>query len=228
MHTNGIHVIPVAFCQCSGRSPWQQLLDHDLFPGTEARTISAFSFAVLDQFEIVNIVSKTAPRDFNQALMRMTDGAFPDKVPVRHNPTSAVVYPTLYSPLQDMYQRFGPVIRQWRVLQMLKRAGVWTIAELASGQLALRCVACPRPDYNIPDDWLTQQDWYVLDRPSYVFNVKLIPDEPFRYPIPDGLQRLALCTFFPRRWELPLATKANCPECSHKPLAYWRPWLLAG
>lgn len=73
----------MSFCRCPGaRLPWQQCLDHDLFPGTDEDIRSIFTFAALDLFHATNIVSKTAPRDFNQALMRLTDGAFPDDVPV--------------------------------------------------------------------------------------------------------------------------------------------------
>lgn len=82
MHTNGIHIMPVSFCRCSGRLDWQQALDHDLFPGTEDRIRSIFTFAVLDLFHSFNLISKTAPRDFNRALMRLTDAGFPKDVPV--------------------------------------------------------------------------------------------------------------------------------------------------
>lgn len=82
MHTNGIHVMPVAFCRCSGRLDWEQLLEHDMFPGTDDRVRSIFTFAVLDLFHNFNLVSKTAPRDFNKALRRFTDAGFPTSVPV--------------------------------------------------------------------------------------------------------------------------------------------------
>lgn len=86
MHTNGIHSISIAFCGCRNQLRWEQLLENDLFPGTEERPQSAFSFAVLEQFHTFNLVSKTAAQDFNQALMRMTDGAFPTSVPVSRHP----------------------------------------------------------------------------------------------------------------------------------------------
>lgn len=82
MHTNGIHVMPVAFCRCSARLDWEQVLEHDMFPGTEDRIRSIFTFAALDLFHNFNLVSKTAPRDFNRALMRFTDAGFPADVPV--------------------------------------------------------------------------------------------------------------------------------------------------
>lgn len=81
MHTNGIHVLSLAFCRCTHKTFWEQLLEHDLFPGTDDDPQSAFSFALLDHFQTFNLVCKTAARDFHEALKRMTDGAFPDRVP---------------------------------------------------------------------------------------------------------------------------------------------------
>lgn len=82
MHTNGIHVMPIAFCRCFGKLDWEQVLEHDMFPGTEDKVRSIFTFAALDLFHNFNLVSKTAPRDFNKALMRFTDAGFPSNVPV--------------------------------------------------------------------------------------------------------------------------------------------------
>lgn len=88
MHINGIHKIPTAFCQCShpddnpDGDDWEQLLGHRLFPATEQRPEIAFTFAVLDLFQKFNLVSKTAARDFHQAMIYFTDSIIPAAVPV--------------------------------------------------------------------------------------------------------------------------------------------------
>lgn len=50
------------------------------------------------------------------------------------------------------------VMREWRHLKMLKRAGrgndpVRKVAETHPGELAVECPACPRPGINLPEDW---------------------------------------------------------------------------
>lgn len=90
--------------------------------------------------------------------MRLTDGAFPDDVKVcfpQRYPKSTMSNETVF---QDMYHLFGPVLRQWRALQLLKRAGVWSITQLGDGELAVQCVACPRPGFNLPEDWKERPD----------------------------------------------------------------------
>ncbi|KAE9397046.1 hypothetical protein BT96DRAFT_958019 [Gymnopus androsaceus JB14] len=50
------------------------------------------------------------------------------------------------------------MMREWRHLKMAKRAGrgndaVRTLAETHIGELAIPCIACPRPGVNLPQDW---------------------------------------------------------------------------
>jgi hypothetical protein len=50
------------------------------------------------------------------------------------------------------------MIRQWRHLKMLKRAGrgndaLRPVEETLKGELGIPCPACPRPDVNLPDNW---------------------------------------------------------------------------
>lgn len=83
MHTNGMHEINTVFCGCGNRDHWKQLLDHDLFPATETRPGKIYSFQLLRLFHALNIISKLSARDFHQALLRLSNGAFPSDVPVR-------------------------------------------------------------------------------------------------------------------------------------------------
>lgn len=49
------------------------------------------------------------------------------------------------------------MVREWRILKSLLRAGRAHILDgvttIQPGELCVRCPACPRPDFNIPDDW---------------------------------------------------------------------------
>lgn len=49
-------------------------------------------------------------------------------------------------------------MRQWRVLQMLKHTGAWTIQELEACGLVVRCPGCPRPGHNLPEGWENHPD----------------------------------------------------------------------
>lgn len=82
LHTNGVHVMDVQYCNCEGKPEWVQLLDHCLFPGTSDRPRSAFTFAVLKQFRTMNLVSKIAARDYLSSLIQLTSAAFPSDIPV--------------------------------------------------------------------------------------------------------------------------------------------------
>ena len=83
VHVNGIHQVRVEFCQCS-KAPAEpeQLAKASLFPATVDRPATAFTFQVLKQFHILSLTSKIPAYDFVNALVDMTDNAFPDKVPV--------------------------------------------------------------------------------------------------------------------------------------------------
>ncbi|KAJ8502454.1 hypothetical protein ONZ45_g11741 [Pleurotus djamor] len=55
------------------------------------------------------------------------------------------------------YPAFLRIVRQYRHLRMLKRAGRAHakdgVATTAKGELAVRCPACPRKGVNLPEDW---------------------------------------------------------------------------
>lgn len=80
---NGVHGCKVHYCKCKRAGHhWEQLLLIDLFPGTLAKTATAFSFAVLKNFDLLSSISKTSAMDFVTTLRRTTNNAFPDDVPV--------------------------------------------------------------------------------------------------------------------------------------------------
>ena len=49
------------------------------------------------------------------------------------------------------------MMREWRYLKMMKRAGrshdPSGVDGTASGELAIACPACPRPGVNLPENW---------------------------------------------------------------------------
>lgn len=55
------------------------------------------------------------------------------------------------------------VIRQWRALKTLMTNGKTTNAQLAKGELVVACPACPRPGFNIPDNWKLNPNRYGYD-----------------------------------------------------------------
>ncbi|KAJ3761528.1 hypothetical protein EV360DRAFT_92998 [Lentinula raphanica] len=59
---------------------------------------------------------------------------------------------------KDRYKDFLRIMRQWRHLKMLMRAGrgndgTRNIEQTARGELAIDCPACPHPEVNLPSDW---------------------------------------------------------------------------
>ena len=59
--------------------------------------------------------------------------------------------------VKDRYNQFLPVIRIWRHLKMLKRAGRGHdpagITSTLDGECAVECPACPHPGINLPEGW---------------------------------------------------------------------------
>ena len=66
------------------------------------------------------------------------------------------------SSTQDRYKELLRLSRQWRNLQMRKRAGFGHRTDpIKPGDLAIRCPACPDPESNLPDDWKDDHEQYV-------------------------------------------------------------------
>ncbi|KAL0563349.1 hypothetical protein V5O48_018720, partial [Marasmius crinis-equi] len=139
-----IQEVDVRFCQCQRTQvvgePYQQLLRKSLFPATVADPHTAFTFRALSYFHALTLTGKVTMYDFYRAVERRTDG----------------------SGLQgsrERYDDFVRVMRMWRYLKMLKRGGVAAtpgvdLKDVKPGDLAIRCPACPRPEVNLPKDWI--------------------------------------------------------------------------
>jgi hypothetical protein len=67
-----------------------------------------------------------------------------------------------YSYLQDRYLAFIRMVREWRHLKMVIRAGrshsPGGIGAILEGECAILCLACPHPGINMQPDWETAPD----------------------------------------------------------------------
>lgn len=83
VHINGVHQVRVEFCHCvNAPAEHEQLVKASLFPATIERPETMFTFHVLKEFHNLNLTSKIPAYNFINALVNMTNNAFPGKVPV--------------------------------------------------------------------------------------------------------------------------------------------------
>ena len=73
----------IQFCHCEGGVLQViQLSDHRYFPGTMVQPETVFSFGVLENFHAHMLSSKKSLYDYHDTLVKMTNAAFPQNVPV--------------------------------------------------------------------------------------------------------------------------------------------------
>lgn len=84
---NGVHNMQVEYCNCAQgvnstpsvtEDKWAQLLSHQIFPATELRPQTGFTFRVLKHFHQINLSSKTSAWDYCQSLIFLTDPIDPE------------------------------------------------------------------------------------------------------------------------------------------------------
>ncbi|THU83394.1 hypothetical protein K435DRAFT_871314 [Dendrothele bispora CBS 962.96] len=152
VHNNGIHRVRMSYCGCeaslssqtgSMHHKWEQLMRNRLFPATHTRPSTAYTFQMLSLFHALTLSGKVTAYDFYKGLERTT------------NNTGAK--------LPNRYPSMLRVSRQWRHLRMLRRGGRGndgerTIDETKPGELAVECIACPRPEINLPSNWTNAPD----------------------------------------------------------------------
>lgn len=81
---NGIHDTKLRFCNCQANiDRASQLLEHKLFPATMTRPTMAFTFHLLDFYNILHVEGKISAYDFIGSIRRMTDNSFTQIVTVR-------------------------------------------------------------------------------------------------------------------------------------------------
>ena len=83
VHMNGFHKISIHFCYCEGAASQAiQLSNRGYFPGTMVQPGTIYSFGVLENFHAHTLSSKKSLYDYHDALVKMTNAAFPQDVPV--------------------------------------------------------------------------------------------------------------------------------------------------
>ncbi|TFK58299.1 hypothetical protein BDN72DRAFT_782273, partial [Pluteus cervinus] len=136
LDTNGIQPVLLVFCECHKGQAWHiQLLQARLFPATSKTPHTVATFRLLHTFQLQSFLSKVSPYEYYSTLRRLTDNTGED----------------------DRYKQFLHMVREWRHLKMMKRAGrghiVNGIATATQGQCAVLCPACPHPGINLPPDY---------------------------------------------------------------------------
>jgi hypothetical protein len=119
---------------------------------------TVFTFAVLDEFLLQNLECKTSAQNFYSKLRRTTSKAFLEIVP-------------------DRYWELLRISRQWRYLKYQKWHGLGHDLHsddsdmnilAAEGSMAIFCPTCLQPGINLPDDWMTLPEKYVLHLASVI------------------------------------------------------------
>ncbi|KAJ6457468.1 hypothetical protein DFH09DRAFT_1063427 [Mycena vulgaris] len=136
---HAIHEVAVDFCNCSTAQPHDiQLLRARWYPATGKSPRTAATFCVLRWYHLMALESKCSGSEFYNSIARETDN-------------------TGTEPVRDRYDEFLRMAREWRHLQMLKRAGrghdPYGVVATRAGECALLCPACPQPGMNLPDNW---------------------------------------------------------------------------
>jgi hypothetical protein len=75
VHSNGLHKLRVQYCQCCvDIARFKQLLRARLFPASERRIKTVFSFDFLEAYHKLTLQSKTSLYDFYAYVLQRTDG----------------------------------------------------------------------------------------------------------------------------------------------------------
>ncbi|KAE9390217.1 hypothetical protein BT96DRAFT_1002497 [Gymnopus androsaceus JB14] len=138
---NGLHATKITTCQCGNNGRWRQLFDADLYPATVVEPQTAFTFRLLQYWQIITLQPKIAAYHYIHALRCLTDNIFTGNVP-------------------DPYKQFMFVTCIWHLLEAKKQFGRLHGGGLnmlfpccPKGNLMLYCPACPELDVNMESGW---------------------------------------------------------------------------
>ncbi|KAK6981487.1 CxC2 domain-containing protein [Favolaschia claudopus] len=161
--SNGVHEVGLDFCSCASAEDHDiQLVRARLYPATTTNPATAATFRVLRDFHLLSLEAKCSAHHFYNKLARQTNN-------------NGVFQP------RTRYNEFLRIARQWRNLEMYKRAGrahaVDGIAGTRAGECALLCPACPQPGKNLPLDG----SWMNVPREQrFIYALYLALDANFR------------------------------------------------
>ncbi|KAJ7573010.1 hypothetical protein C8J56DRAFT_1008492 [Mycena floridula] len=149
LHSNGIHDVQIDYCGClSGKDHWTQLLRHCLYPATVDQPNTAATFTCLDEGVAHGYGSQETSYEYYKVLEQLTDN-------------------TGLRPLNSRQDELRRMMRQWRWIFMLKRAGrahaLDGVEGTPLGGCAVACPACPQPGINLPEGWdkLPDEDGWI-------------------------------------------------------------------
>ncbi|KAJ7030300.1 hypothetical protein C8F04DRAFT_961867 [Mycena alexandri] len=146
--TLGIRTVKLNFCGCdSTLSHRQQLMRACLWPATSLDPQTCATFNAIRLFEVQNCLGKISAYDYVRSLelLSNSDGL---------------------TPPPDRRRAFRAIVRQYRMMQGMKRAGRGHndsgVSGTGQGELTLDCRMCPQPEKNLPDGW-DKIDWEKMD-----------------------------------------------------------------
>ncbi|KAK7028481.1 CxC2 domain-containing protein [Favolaschia claudopus] len=158
-----VHTVNFKYCACDNSddaSNLQQLLRNRWYPATTVDPGTCATFATLEAFRLLNVVSNVNVQDFVKTMERRSDATRVGSIP-------------------DRYKAFGLMSRQWAFLKRLKRAGRGHdergAAGTERGELGVLCWACPHDGKNLPSDWRD-----VAPEFQFLFMLILAIDANFR------------------------------------------------
>ncbi|KAJ7831227.1 hypothetical protein B0H14DRAFT_1185218, partial [Mycena olivaceomarginata] len=162
----GIHNVAVQFCECDARiAHRQQLMRVCWWPATAVDPSTCATFNVVRLFQNMNCLGKISAYHFLRSLELLTnaDGLHPPP---------------------DRRRAFMYIVRQHRMMTMMKRAGRGHsdggVEGTGQGELALACRACPQPGRNLPDGW-DKINWAEMPEDlRYKFFLFLAEDANYR------------------------------------------------
>ncbi|KAF7976045.1 hypothetical protein HWV62_7952 [Athelia sp. TMB] len=124
---SGQHTVTIAFCGCpSAQHTRVQLLRMRWFPASVSRPNTAFTFDVLNTFQILTLQGKISAHDFYQGLLHKTDNA------------------------GIIRSADGPSKKLRRSARGHDPLGIECTVD---GECAVECPACPQPGKNLPAGW---------------------------------------------------------------------------
>ncbi|KAJ7023225.1 hypothetical protein C8F04DRAFT_970391 [Mycena alexandri] len=164
--THGIRTVKLNFCGCDSTiTHRQQLMRACLWPVTSLDPQTCATFNAIRLFEVQNCLGKISAYDFVRSLELLSndDG--------------------LAAPA-DRRRAFRAIVRQYRMMTMLKRGGRGHadsgVGGTGQGELALDCRMCPQPEKNLPEGW-SEIDWDRMDEDQrYKYYLLLAEDANFK------------------------------------------------
>lgn len=172
IHWNGVQVVELAFCHCPNRSTsLEQLLLAGFWPATLKKIRTLFTIELLEDFHHHALASRKSALDYWSVVCRKSDAFFPERIPSYLSQLStATQFYRYVTALIHSGQAFGVDA----YLQTGRRPGL----------VAMPCVACPEPGFNMPENWQN-----TPAHRAFVHRLFLHQDANFRNQLKSKIKR---------------------------------------